>query len=52
MNPEGPDQIAYEPPALTVLGSLHELTLADCVEKTWGPSDGHTMGGAAIRCAS
>ena len=46
------DRPAYEPPALELLGSVHELTLADCVDKTWGASDGHTMMGAAIRCNS
>lgn len=39
----------YEPPALRVLGTVHELT--GC-EKQFGSSDGHTMGGAPITCAS
>jgi hypothetical protein len=42
----------YEPPMLTVLGTLHELTLASCVDKKWGPADGHTLMGVAIQCAS
>lgn len=42
----------YERPTLTVLGTLHDLTLASCVDKTWGSSDGHTMMGVAIRCSS
>ena len=42
----------YERPALKVLGTLHELTLASCVDKTWGASDGHTMMGVAIKCSS
>ena len=43
---------SYEPPTLKVLGTLHELTLASCVDKTWGSSDGHTLMGAAITCSS
>jgi hypothetical protein len=42
----------YERPTLTVLGTLHELTLASCVDKTWGSADGHTMMGISIRCSS
>lgn len=41
---------AYEPPALRVLGTVHELT--GC-EKKFGSSDGHTFGGGiSIVCAS
>lgn len=43
---------SYEQPALRVLGTLRELTLATCVDKKFGPSDGHTMMGVAIQCAS
>jgi hypothetical protein len=52
MHSNAQDRLTYEPPALAVLGSVHELTLADCVDKTWGSSDGHTMMGVAIRCSS
>lgn len=43
---------SYERPTLKVLGTLHELTLATCVDKTWGSADGHTMMGVSIRCSS
>lgn len=43
---------AYERPTLKVLGTLHELTLASCVDKKFGPADGHTLMGVAIQCAS
>jgi hypothetical protein len=42
----------YESPALVELGTLQELTLADCVDKKWGPVDGHTLMGVAITCNS
>ena len=42
----------YESPALVELGTLQELTLADCVDKTLGPSDGHTFMGITISCGS
>lgn len=42
----------YEAPALTVLGRLQELTLADCVDKDFGPTDGHTFQGIPITCNS
>jgi hypothetical protein len=42
----------YESPKLSVLGSVYELTLADCVDKTWGASDGHMMMGQSIMCVS
>jgi hypothetical protein len=43
---------SYERPELKVLGTLSELTLATCVDKKFGPSDGHTLMGVAIQCAS
>jgi hypothetical protein len=42
----------YEAPALVVLGTLQELTLADCVDKAFGPTDGHTLMGVSITCSS
>jgi hypothetical protein len=42
----------YESPALVELGTLQELTLADCVDKNFGPSDGHTLMGVSIACSS
>jgi hypothetical protein len=42
----------YERPTLKILGTLHELTLASCVDKKFGPADGHTLMGVAIQCAS
>jgi hypothetical protein len=42
----------YESPKLSVLGTVYELTLADCVDKTWGASDGHMMMGVSITCVS
>jgi hypothetical protein len=45
--------VGYEAPALVDLGAIAELTLADCVDKQWGSSDGHTfMGIAPITCSS
>ena len=45
------DAAPYEAPALTVLGSVADLTL--CTNKTWGSSDGFTFQGIApITCAS
>ncbi len=40
---------AYTPPALTVLGSLHALTMQD---KKYGSSDGFTFMGVDITNAS
>jgi hypothetical protein len=37
---------AYEAPALTVLGTVHELTLLQ--DKTVGPTDGFTFNGIPI----
>jgi hypothetical protein len=42
----------YESPKLSVLGTVYELTLADCVDKTWGVGDGHMMMGQSIMCVS
>jgi hypothetical protein len=41
---------AYQPPALQVLGSVHELT--QFCDKTLGSSDGFTFQGNAIVCRS
>lgn len=50
---EVPVQDEYESPLLTVLGGVYELTLSgDCVDKQFGPTDGHTFMGIAIACAS
>ena len=38
-------KLAYTPPALTVLGSLHALTMQD---KRYGTSDGFTFMGVDI----
>jgi hypothetical protein len=46
---EGP--VAYEPPALRVLGSVHELTQLGC-DKKLGSTDGFTFVGQAIVCRS
>jgi hypothetical protein len=40
----------YEPPALSIIGSVAELTLG--CDKTWGSSDGFTFQGNDIACAS
>jgi hypothetical protein len=40
---------AYDPPRLTPLGSVHELTLVD---KNYGPTDGFTFQGSPIANAS
>ena len=41
---------AYEAPALTVLGSVSELTLD--INKQWGQSDGYMVLGVPITNAS
>lgn len=41
---------AYEPPAVTVLGSVHELTQA--CDKVNGSADGFTYHGDSIVCRS
>ncbi len=45
MSDQKTDAKAYTPPALTVLGSLHALTLVD---KMYGKSDGFTFMGDDI----
>ncbi len=39
--------VAYESPALEVLGTIHELTLLQ--DKTLGPTDGFTFNGIPIQ---
>ena len=41
---------SYEAPSLTLIGSVHDLTLG--CDKTFGSSDGFTFQGAPITCAS
>jgi len=41
---------AYEPPAISVIGSVAELTLG--CDKRYGGSDGFTFHGDTIVCAS
>ena len=48
-NSKNTDKPAYAPPALTVLGSLHALTMQD---KKYGHSDGFTFMGVDISNAS
>jgi hypothetical protein len=50
MNPDTTAQVAYEAPALRVLGSVAELTLS--CDKRFGGSDGFTFMGTAIVCSS
>lgn len=45
-------QETYQPPAVKVLGTLHELTLISCTDKKYGASDGYTLMGVAITCNS
>jgi hypothetical protein len=42
--------VEYESPALTVIGTVYELTLG--CDKTFGSSDGFTFHGVSIVCAS
>jgi hypothetical protein len=44
----------YEAPSITVLGTVHELTLQDpgCVDKVFGETDGLTLMGEPIKCPS
>jgi hypothetical protein len=42
----------YEAPAVHELGRLHDLTLADCTDKAFGGSDGHTLAQVPIQCSS
>lgn len=48
-DPKNIAKLAYEAPRLTVLGSLHALTMQD---KKYGQSDGFTFMGASITNAS
>jgi hypothetical protein len=41
----------YEAPAISVIGSVHELTLQFC-DKRFNGSDGFTFGGQPITCVS
>jgi hypothetical protein len=41
---------SYEAPCLSLIGSVHELTLG--CDKDWGSSDGFTFQGSPISCAS
>lgn len=41
---------SYEAPRLSLIGSVHELTLG--CDKHWGDSDGFTFQGSPIACAS
>ena len=49
MKPDSPAPVAYQPPALRVLGSVEELT--GCA-KQFGGSDGHTFQSQGIFCGS
>lgn len=46
--------LTYEAPSLTVLGTVHELTLdhGTCHDKVFGPTDGLNVQGEPIKCAS
>ena len=44
--------MAYEPPSLTLLGSVHELTQAGRGPKAYGGSDGFSFMGFPITNAS
>ncbi len=50
MNPATPEPLAYEPPALRLLGSVAALT--QYCDKQLGGSDGFTFMGQAIVCRS
>jgi hypothetical protein len=41
---------AYEPPSITVIGTVQELTL--CINKDFGSSDGFKFQGQGITCVS
>jgi hypothetical protein len=43
-------QVAYQPPALRVLGSVQELTQG--CDKQYGSADGFTFAGQAVVCRS
>jgi hypothetical protein len=40
----------YEPPSISVIGSVYELTL--CINKDFGSSDGFKFQGQGITCVS
>ena len=50
MTPDAKHAVAYEPPALRVLGSVQQLT--QYCDKQYGSSDGFTFQGQAIVCSS
>jgi hypothetical protein len=50
MTPDAKHLVAYEPPALRVLGSVQTLTQG--CDKKLGSADGFTFVGQAIVCAS
>ena len=50
MNPDSHAPVAYQPPALRVLGSVQELTQG--CDKKLGTADGFTFAGQAIVCRS
>ena len=50
MNPDTMSPVAYEPPAVRVLGTVAELT-QNC-DKRLGGSDGFTFMGQSIVCRS
>lgn len=43
---------SYEPPRLTAIGTLHELTLVDPCNKDLGGSDGFTYQQQPVVCTS
>jgi len=51
MNPDTTPVVAYEAPAVRVLGSVAALTQQGC-DKRLGGSDGFTFMGIAIVCRS
>jgi hypothetical protein len=51
MNPDTNAPVAYEAPAVRVLGTVAELTQQGC-DKRLGGSDGFTFMGQAIVCRS
>lgn len=50
--PTAPASRPYEPPHLTAIGTLHELTLVDPCNKDLGGSDGFTFQQQPIVCTS
>lgn len=45
-------ETAYEAPTMIEIGRVQDLTLAECVDKTFGSADGHTFMGVSIQCSS